>query len=170
MKKNEKGHVECPLKCGSHFKTAVNMFKHIDDEVCTKDIEERTNLVCSIKNCNYTCVKKSSLRAHELGHLQVRYYECPVPGCDKAYVQPSSLSNHKHYAHSDIFGDFPKSKKLGETSKGEHTEKAKVKLVKQNPKEKRRKRNTHLMLTDSVVTAVTRIENMRKEKFWLVQS
>ena len=64
LKKNEKGCVECPLKCGSHFKTAANMFKHVDDEVCTKDIEERTNLECSIKNCNYTCVNKSSLRAH----------------------------------------------------------------------------------------------------------
>ena len=31
------------------FKSVANMFKHLDDEVCSKPVNERNNLVCSIK-------------------------------------------------------------------------------------------------------------------------
>ena len=79
IEKNESGCIECPMKCSSDFKNSVNMFKHIDDEVCTRPVNEHTNMECHIKGCDYVCVTKSSLRAHKLGH------ECPVPMCKKNF-------------------------------------------------------------------------------------
>ena len=136
LKKNSKGCIDCVMSCGADFKMAVNMFKHVDDEICTQSTEERTTLKCIIENCNYTCVTKGSMRAHELYHLQIRYYECQVPGCEKSFVHASSLSNHKHHAHKEIYGDFSKSKKSGESTKGK---KAREKPKSKKPKNEKTK-------------------------------
>ena len=130
--KNKEGRIQCPLKCGSDFKSAANMFKHLDDEVCTKTVTERTTLVCKIKECEHTCVTKAAMKAHELGHFNLKPYDCPVPTCDKSYVQPSSLSNHKHMQHADVYGPFPVSKK--------HAEETEVKKKKKKKKSKEKEK------------------------------
>ena len=108
VQKNESGRVMCPLKCGKDFKSVANMFCHVDDEVCIKKISERSTLVCRIRECDHTSVTAGAMKAHEYSHFNLKPYECPVEGCDRCYAQPTSLSNHKHIKHKEIFGPFPK--------------------------------------------------------------
>ena len=130
VKKNAKGRILCPLKCGKDFKNSSNMFRHIDSEVCSKPVSERSTLVCCIKGCEHTCVTKQSMKSHKLSHFKLKPFECPVQECDHCFVQQSSLSNHKHIKHPEIFGPFPVPKK----DKKKMTKKAKRR------KRKRRKR------------------------------
>ena len=130
VQKNESGRVMCPLKCGKDFKSVANMFRHVDDEVCIKKISERSTLVCRIKECDHTCVTAGAMKAHEYSHFNLKPYECPHEGCDCCYAQPTSLNNHKHIKHKEIFGPFPKPR----------TEKTSSGVVGGNSSEKNKKK------------------------------
>ena len=144
IEKNEDGRYLCPLKCGKDFKSVANMFKHLDTEVCSKPVNERNNLVCSIKQCTHTCVTKTAMKAHELGHFGIRPYECPVKTCDKTFVQPSSVSNHKHLKHADIYGGFPVAKKKKSSESGAGTSGTSSVKKKKKKKVKKSEKKSHV--------------------------
>lgn len=48
-------------------------------------------------NCPYcpkTFTQSGQLRRHINSHLNIRNYECPEPGCDRTFVDPSSVTKH----------------------------------------------------------------------------
>ena len=89
------------------------MQKHVKDNICMKPLEEREpRFECRIEGCGKRCHTKSAIRSHELGtHFNLKENFCPVEDCDKTFTHPSSLNNHKHRDHSEIFGPAPGSSK-----------------------------------------------------------
>ena len=136
IQRNRQGRIICPLQCGKTFKSSGSMFKHIDDDMCTKDVLERRTLECCIKGCMHTCVNMTSMRDHKLSHFNLKCFECPIPACDKFFLHQSSLVNHKHTKHSDIFGQFPFYKKKKVSDKKRIDKKKKKKSRKEDKKEK----------------------------------
>ena len=136
IQRNRQGRIICPLQCGKTFKSSGSMFKHIDDDICMKDVSERRTLECCIKGCTHTCVNMTSMRNHKLSHFNLKCFECPIPVCDKFFIHQSSLVNHKHTKHSDIFGQFPSIKKKKVSDKKKIDKKKKKKSRKEDKKEK----------------------------------
>lgn len=46
------------------------------------------------KICNKSFVQSGQLKRHVNSHLNIRNYKCPHPGCDKTFVDPSSVTKH----------------------------------------------------------------------------
>ena len=100
--------VLCFKGCGKSFSNKYNMMKHVKDEVCTKDVSDRSgNYVCEFKKCTYSCVTRNALMMHYFGHLRIKAYACEVASCGRGFIHASSLTNHKHNDHSDIYGPAP---------------------------------------------------------------
>ena len=136
IQRNRQGRIICPPKCRKTFKSSGSMFRHIDDDICTKDVSERRTLEFRIKGCMYTCVNMTSMRDHELSHFNLKHFECPFPACDKFFIHQSLLVNHKHTKHSDIFGQFPSNKEKKVSDKKKIDKKKKKKSRKEDKKEK----------------------------------
>ena len=96
-------------KCNHSFSNKYNMLKHVKDNICTTPLENRPpKYTCRIENCEKRCHTKSAIRAHELGtHFNVQEHFCPEPNRGKAFTHPSTLINHKHSAHPDVYGRTP---------------------------------------------------------------
>lgn len=48
-------------------------------------------------SCNYcpkTFTQSGQLKRHVNSHLNIRNYECPVSGCERTFVDPSSVTKH----------------------------------------------------------------------------
>ena len=101
VKRNTDGRIMCPMSCKSSFTTYNNMYIHVENEICTKPVSERVNLRCQWSNCNFSCVTAANMRNHHLSHLEIKDYVCPV--CGRDYAHGSSLVNHKHGKHPDIY-------------------------------------------------------------------
>ena len=100
--------VLCFKGCGKTFSNKYNMAKHVRDEVCTKDVSDRSgNFLCEFKKCTYSCVTRNALMMHYFGHLKIKAYACEVASCGKGFIHASSLTNHKHNDHEDIYGPAP---------------------------------------------------------------
>ena len=100
--------VLCFKGCGKTFSNKYNMAKHVRDEVCTKDVSDRSgNYLCEFKKCSYSCVTRNALMMHYFGHLKIKAYACEVAACGKGFIHASSLTNHKHNDHEDIYGPAP---------------------------------------------------------------
>ena len=91
--------------------------------------------VCTIKECNHTCVTTGAMKAHKYSHFDLKPYKYPIEGCDHCYAQPTSLSNHKHIKHQEIFSPFPKSRseKSGSGGGRNSSKKKKKKKKKKTP-------------------------------------
>ena len=93
------------------------MFQHVKHEVCTTKFENRM-LTCTYTGCTHQCANASAIRSHSLAHYGIKEHFCDVEKCGRAFVHASSLTNHHHDDHSDIFGPRPnKSCKKDETSR-----------------------------------------------------
>ena len=101
VKRNTDGHIMCPMSCKSSFTTYNNMYIHVENEICMKPVSECVNLCCQWSNCNFSCVTAANMRNHHLSHLEIKDYICPV--CGRDYAHGSSLVNHKHGKHPDIY-------------------------------------------------------------------
>ena len=102
------GRVLCYKGCGKSFSKKYNMVKHVRDEVCMKDVMERsTNFTCKFRKCNYSSVMKNALMMHYFSHLKIKAYACEVVSCGKGFIHASSLMNQKHRDHKDIYGPGP---------------------------------------------------------------
>ena len=101
--KDEHGKILYPFKCGLSFTTANNMYIHIEREVCQKDLKERNMIRCRFKDCKHETVTESAMHNHEMGHLGLKDYVCPVPSCGQSFSHGSSLINHKYGLHYNIF-------------------------------------------------------------------
>ena len=142
-KRNKEGKILCPRGCSSTFTSNNNMYIHVENEVCTKPVSERSVLRCKWSNCSFTCVTQGNLKNHHLGHLDLKDYVCEI--CGKDFAHGSSLTNHKHGLHSDIYpppadwiakqGDKSKTKHSSGEIKKKKTKKAK------DQKEKKRKKD-----------------------------
>ena len=117
-KKKKKVEERCACKtCGKQFSMKYNMQKHVKDKICTKPLEEREpRFGCRIEGYGKRCHTKSAICSHELGmHFNLKENFCLVEDCDKMFTHLSSLNNHKHRDHSEIFGPAPgSSKKTGQ--------------------------------------------------------
>ena len=57
---------------------------------------------CRFKDCEHETVTQSAMHNHEMGHLGLKDYVCPVPSCGQSFGHSSSLINHKYGIHYDI--------------------------------------------------------------------
>jgi hypothetical protein len=48
----------------------------------------------SCQYCQKTFTQSGQLKRHINSHLNIRNYECPVSGCDRTFVDPSSVTKH----------------------------------------------------------------------------
>ena len=55
---------------------------------------------------------------HYFGHLKIKTHAYEVVSCGKGFIHASSLTNHKHRGHRDIYGPAPcdKSNRYAETT------------------------------------------------------
>jgi uncharacterized Zn-finger protein len=44
--------------------------------------------------CNKSFTQSGQLKRHINSHLNIRNYKCPEPGCDRTFVDPSSVTKH----------------------------------------------------------------------------
>ncbi|CAA7264409.1 unnamed protein product [Cyclocybe aegerita] len=77
--------------CDKWFTREYDMKRHIGN-VHLKERHE-----CIYAKCTYTATQESNLTAHinKVHKNNKRPYSCVVPGCPKAYGDPSALSRHK---------------------------------------------------------------------------
>ena len=101
--RDKQGKILCPLLCNSSFMTANAMYIHVETQVCQKTVNKRNMITCRFENCTHETVTKSAMRNHEMTHLGLKDYVCPVPNCGQSFGHGSSLVNHKYSLHFDIF-------------------------------------------------------------------